>query len=415
LPVSRGITAISIATKFAKDSPAAKGGPGLFAFALLPLMLLLPFIYWPKITDFDTQPTIVAAIALAFIFFWPLQSRQLSYAMVRLILLVLLAIVVYVARGPEDAFAVRYGLILLTFLALWNLGERGAADYVAPFVCATIVIWFMFGVYQTIGIRLGWDVQFTGRFVASYSGVPSITAEPSYYGGLSVLQIMILASNHVRRNIPFYVLATFNVLLSGSLLAFIFILFPLWLLPMRWKIVGAIAVLVIVLLGVQVLESGFFARIQKFQLSGLGSDIMGIDISLNLRFGHIWFIFYENIVRELSLVSDVDFYSEYNRWASRNPLIYPTSTDFILPTGGELVFRSGPIGLIIMIYIIIFAGKTADTKNMRILKMGFVTACLLNPMSLANPFLILYIHQKSRFRPQGKGSSSAVEGIKTHA
>jgi len=404
-----------MATKFSNDLSVAQTGPGLFAFALMPLMLLLPFIYWPKITDFDTQPTIVAAIALAFIFFWPAQSRQLSYSMVRLILLVLLAIAAYVARGPEDAFAVRYGLILLTFLALWNLGERGAAEYIAPFVCATIVIWFVFGLYQTIGIRLGWDLQFTGRFVASYSGVPSITAEPSYYGGLSVLQIMILASNHVRRNIPFYILAGLNILLSGSLLAFIFVLFPLWLLPMRWKILGAITVLVVVLLGVQVLESGFFARIQKFQLSGLGSDIMETDISLNLRFGHIWFIFYENIIRELSLVSEIDFYSEYNRWASRNPLIYPTSTDFILPAGGELVFRSGPIGLIIMIYIILFAGRTADTKNMRILKMGFVTACLLNPMSLANPFLILYIHQKARFRPQRSANASQAESNRVHA
>ncbi len=389
---------------------------GLFGLALLPLMLLLPFIYWPKITDFDTQPTIVAGIALAFVFFWPSHERRISYGMVRLIVLVVAAIAIYVGRGPETEFAIRYGLILLTFLALWNLGERGAADYLAPFVRATIVIWFAFGLYQTIGIRLGWDMDFTGRFVASYSGVPSITAEPSFYGSLSVLQIMILASNHVRRNIPFYVLAAMSVLMSGSLLAFLFFLFPVWLLPARWKLAGAIAVLILLLLGVQVMESGFFARVQKFQLSGLGSDIMGIDISLNLRFGHIWYIFYENILRELSLVNSVDFFFEYNHWASRNPLIYPTSTDFILPSGGELIFRSGPVGLLIMIYIILFASRTAEGRNMRLLKVGFVTACLLNPMSLANPFFILYIHQRVGF--QARSSRPRTNGLdrteKTH-
>lgn len=387
--------------EYANEPPAASNGPGLFALALLPLMLLLPFMYWPKFTDFDTQPTIVAAIALAFVFFWPSRDRRLSYSMLQLIILVLFAIGAYVARGAEAQFAIRYGLILVTFLALWNLGERGAADYIAPFVRATIVIWFLFGLYQTIGIRLGWDMAFSGRFVASYSGVPSITAEPSYFGSLSILQIMILASNHTRRNIPYYAIATMSVVLSGSLLAFIFLLFPLWLLPMRWKLAGSLAVLVILLMGIQVLESGFFSRIQKFQLSGVGADIMGTDISLNLRFGHIWFIFYENLIRELSMVSSIDFFREYNHWASRNPIIYPTSTDFILPSGGELVFRSGPVGLIIMIFIIVFAGKTAETRNMKLLKMGFVTACLLNPMSLANPFLILYIHQKAKFPSRG--------------
>jgi hypothetical protein len=385
-----------MASDYAENLPDVKTSPGLFGLALLPLMLFLPFMYWPKFTDFDTQPTIVAAIALAFVFFWPTQERRITHGMVRLVLLILLAIGVYVARGPEVQYAVRYGLILLTFLALWNLGERGAADYIAPFVRATIVIWFVFGLYQTIGVRLGWEMDFAGRFVASYSGVPSITAEPSYYGSLSILQIMILASNHMRRNIPFYVLASMNVIMSGSLLAFLFMLFPLWLLPLRWKVVGGIAVLVVFLLGVQVLESGFFARIEKFQLSGVGADIMRLDISLNLRFGHIWFIFYENLVREMSLVNSIDFFREYNHWASRNPVIYPTSTDFILPSGGELVFRSGPVGLIIMILIILFAGRTTGNRNMRILKMGFVTACLLNPMSLANPFLIFYIHQKAR-------------------
>jgi len=70
----------------------------------------------------------------------------------------------------------------------------------------------------------------------------------------------------------------------------------------------------------------------------------------------------------------------------------------------------------IMVYIILFASRTARGRNMRLLKVGFVTACLLNPMSLANPFFILYIHQRAGFQSRGSKSSADVQDRteKTH-
>jgi len=365
-----------------------------FRFALFPLALSMPFLYWPVAIETDTQAWTIIGCLIAFIFYWPKNATTAAKKIIPQTGFVLILFFLYYYRDPFPEFAFRYAALLTAFLVLWSVAERGIANRFGTAVRATILIWFAFGLYQTVGIRMGFDVSFAGRFVSTYSGVPSITAEPSFYGSISVLQIMYLMAERRKLNIPFIGVACANLLMSGSLLAFLLIVFPLSRLPNRWKFIGAIAVFVAILIGVNLFDTGFFARVQKFQFASAGSELLLSDISLNLRFGHIWFTFIESFSNQMLLQSSVNFFAEYNRWANINPLIVRTGTDFILPSGGELLFRSGPAGLLLIIYFLVLAWKSQTLRYDRIEKVLFVSACFLNPLSIANPFFIFYIYQR---------------------
>lgn len=368
----------------------------ILPFALLPFAITMPLIYWPKVIETDTQPWVILGVLLAFAFYWPPQRRHKIDIV--LAIFVSFAAIVFVLRSPTDELATRYILIMITFFLLWDVAKRGAANYLVPAVKATIVIWFAIGLYQTVAIRLGLPVEFAGRYVATYSGIPSLTAEPSFYGSLSVLQIMFLITEKDRKNVPYCIMAAASVVMSGSLLAFLLLGFPAARLPNRWKLIGMIAIVFVLILGVNLLDSGFFSRIRAFDFAEFRIDLLLNDISLNLRSGHIVYTLWSNIGPQLLFLNSGSFMMEYNMWANSSPLFVPTGSEFILPFAGDLIFRSGIFGLLILWIIGRTIVKSEGTKYDRIEKIGFVLACLVNPISFANPFFILYVHKNYRVK-----------------
>lgn len=375
-------------------APAAPGGLPLRALGILPLLVAMPLLYWPKVIDGDTQPWLPLAAALAFVAYWPDRRTYRTGEGMLLLGLVLAAIAVFAWRGAEPAPLLRYGVILSAFTFLWFVGLRDQGEHIPRAVRWTIVIWFVIGFYQVIAIRVGLPVEFVGRYIVGRSGVPSLTAEPSFYGSLSVLQIMYLLTQRTSRNFPYIAMAALSVLFSGSALALLMLAFPLARLPTKLKIVGGMSLLLILMLGYDLSRTGFFQRLQAFDLETAGTLLVLQDASTNLRAGHVVFTLWDNLWRELTFQNGVAFQSEYLDFAVRSGIFIPTGSDFILPSAGELLFRSGAVGLFVLAALLRHAWFTAERRYDRLEKMAFIMVCLVSPITLINPFFVFYVQKR---------------------
>src|SRR5690606_16339019 len=100
---------------------------------------------------------------------------------------------------------VRQAYIYCTFVALWIVCQRDQGDYLTWAFKITITIWFVVGVVQYFLVSSGYSFEM-GRYVPGRSGVPSLTAEASYFGSLSLIQSMYLLEQGSRRHAPFIVM-----------------------------------------------------------------------------------------------------------------------------------------------------------------------------------------------------------------
>jgi hypothetical protein len=370
------------------EEPARAGWLSLF-----PLLLSIPFLYWPRVIESDTQPWVVGGAAIALLTYWPRRADFSKAFPVVMTTLGILAVGAYWLKQPDNDMLLRYAVIVGTFVMLWHVGSRGVHRSVGTMVRFTIVLWFAVGFYQTIALRLGLPVDFFGRYVSGRSGVPSLTVEASYYGSISVLQLMYLFTDRRQHDWVYQGLAAVSVILSGSLLSLLLLIFPFFRLPLTVKLVAGFAAVIVLMLGVDVLELGFFARLQVFDPRALLDSLLS-DYSTNLRTGHIVYTCYAALPRELLFLNGPDFYYEFNQWAFTSRVFVPNDSGFILPAGGELLFRSGSVGLLLLLVIFLTAWRSGTTRFERIEKLLFVMACLVNPVSLSNPVFVLYIHKK---------------------
>lgn len=380
------------------DPPHSEGSSGSGqatsgGFSLVLLLLSIPFLYWPRVIDSDTQPWVAVGALVAVLTYWPRTASYSKAFPVFVTALGVLAVGAYWFRNPDPEMLLRYLVIIGTFVMLWQVGSRGVPASVGTMVRFTIGLWFVVGLYQTVAVRLGLPIEFFGRYVAGRSGVPSLTVEASYYGSISVLLLMYLFTEWRRYDWVYVVLATLSVLLSGSLLSFLMLIFPFFRLPLGFKFAAGLGAIVIAVFGVDLLATGFFARLQDLDPQTLLYSMLS-DYSINLRAGHIVYTFYGALVPEVLFRTGPDFYYEFNQWAYTSRIFVPNDSGYILPAGGELLFRSGAFGLLLLAAILQTAWKSGRTTQEKIEKLAFTCACLLNPISLTNPVFILYLHKK---------------------
>jgi hypothetical protein len=365
---------------------------------MMPFLASLPFLYVPKLLEGDTQPWVLLTAVFALFTYRPRNFLQRSDVL--LVAMVLLAIGIYAARAGVTGMTVRMAYILLMFLVLWALARRGGEDLFAMGARFTLTVWFIAGAYQYIAVKLGLPMDFGGRYVEGRGGVPSMTAEPSYFGTLSVLMVMYLLHFGGRNGI-YITMAVLSVLMSGSILAVIFLIFPFLYLRMPVKILAAGAVTALVLIDAAINEAGLTARLAGFGSAGEGLVSLLVDPSLNTRFGHIWFSLWDNLWAELTFTNATGFQNAYNAFAAETGILIPTESDFVLPIAGELVFGIGIFGLIISTLLLWCAAQGGRTPGERLIRASLVLACLFNPVSIANPFLVFLALQK---RPTGSAS-----------
>lgn len=358
---------------------------------IVPFLAVLPFMFVPKILDGDTQPWVLIAALIALFTYRPREFfDRRDLPIVALAALSLAALGLRTGASPEF---LRAGYIFLTFTVLWILARRDRGDWFGLGVRITIGVWFAVGVYQYLATLLGIPVEITGRFVEGRGGVPSLAAEPSYYGSINIIMMMYLL--HCRRSgdAIYLIMASIGVLISGSVLSLILLIFPLLLLRPGVLLMTLAGVTLLFMGDAAVNEAGVTARLASLGNPGQGVVALLIDPSLNLRFGHIAFTLYENFWRGLVMVGPINFQDEYNIFAANTGFLIFTESNFILTSGGDLVYGSGIFGAIICIILIYTASSGKINFNVKLTRSAFVFACLLNPVSIANPFLVFFCLQ----------------------
>lgn len=354
---------------------------------ILPLMLACPIMFFPKVIDGDTQPWVLLAGLIALLSYrterfikrrdWPLAVLALG------------CMAAYAARAPLGFATLRAAYLYVAFVILWVVSERDGGRYLGTAVRLTVLVWFAAGVWEYLLVKAGYDLQI-GRFIPGRSGVPSLTPEPSYYGSVSMIQLMYLLSQKRRSNGLYVVMATASVVLSGSVLAMLLLLFPLWKLRplIRFTAIGFLAGLIAA--DFYLSSAGIVNRLAGFTTTGNGLVSVMLDPSLNLRAGHIFFTLYVDLLPALMLRGPVDFMAQYNDFARAYAVFIPTGSDYILPSLGEMVYSSGVFGLALVFAFVRRSLQHCHSAGKKLERFIFLLACLLNPVQLSNIFLLIY-------------------------
>jgi len=195
-------------------------------------------------------------------------------------------------------------------------------------------------------------------------------------------------------NAPFVVMAGLSVLLSGSVLAILLLIFPLT--KLGWRM-GALAVLLAAVALTAEYAFGLGGIEQTLGRFDVQESLLNVfsDPSLNLRVGHIFFTLYEHVWDSLTFATSIDFMNQYNSFARRGGLFIDTGSNFILPAAGELVYSSGVFGLVLIYAVIRRSLAASVSRSAKIEKLMLILVCLLNPIPLSNPFLVMYAQKDS--------------------
>lgn len=360
---------------------------------VLPLVATLPFMYYPKLLDGDTQPWVLLAGLLALFTF-----RTARFATPRDLSPILLAIAcagVYALRSDGGLDVVRAVYTQAAFIVFWLVCRRENNEFFPSAVRLTIIVWLAVGLYQYFALALGWPVEIAGRYVEGRSGVPSLTSEPSTYGSLSMLQMMYLLTRDERRNVPYIAAAAVSVVLSGSVLALILLIFPLLKFKARLRLAALVALPVLALADFLFTSAGLTSRLQTIGADGAGIAALLLDPSLNLRVGHLVFTLGANFFDSVLLLSPLGFMDQYNAFAQDSGVFIETGSDFILPALGELIYGSGVFGLLLLVRVLYLAQTRSTGAAARFEKIFFTLMCMMNPISLSNFFLILYLNRRN--------------------
>ena len=358
---------------------------------IVPLMLSFPIMFYPRVFEGDTQPWVFAAALVALLTFRV--DRFATRRDVPLVALALLCIITYAARSGSEFDLLRNTYTYVAFLICWVVCEREDGDYFPIAIKATVVIWFVVGLYQYVLIKLGYSIEFA-RYVPGRSGVPSLTAEASYYGSMSMLQLMYLLTQKGAKNGVFIACAAASVVLSGSVLAMLLLLFPLRKLRPIYRVGALLVIPLLVVSDYYLSQAGLLGRLQVITSNAPNATSYFLDPSLNLRVGQTYFTLFGNLIPSLFLVGPIDFKTHYNDWAQSSGLFIDTESDYILPALGEMIYGAGLLALALLALLLRRALSNCSTRGAKLERLTFILACMLNPIPISNIFLLVYAESR---------------------
>lgn len=377
--------------QIATSSPRRHRFLGIGNLGVLPFAFALPFIHYPKLIDGDTQIWIFLAGLIAALIYKT--NRFILNKDIPIFVLAGLCLLAYATRAPLDSELLRIAYMHLAFVVFWVITRREEGDVFPVAVRITIICWLIVGLYQSLSLNMGLAVEIPGRFVEGRGGVPGLTAEPSAYGTMSVLHIMYLLNEPESKYKKWFITAALiSVMLSGSILSFALLVFPLMRLPLLKQIALLGVGVMLITMDSMYKFVGVSNRLESFLQDSWGSSFSLLDASLNLRLGHIHFTLLDQLIPSLSLLTSVSFMEQYNAFTVMHSGYIYTESNFILPALGEMVYCSGPFGLALLVFVLIAAANTSSRRPIE--KVVFLLACLLNPIPLSNPFLIMYTLQR---------------------
>ena len=360
---------------------------------VIPLLFSFPFMFYPKVLSGDTQLWILSAALIVFLTFRTDQFFNKRDGV--LVVLSILSILAYAFRSALGLELLRHIYTYLAFLIFWIVCGRENSEYFPAAVKATVVVWFGVGLYQYVAIAMGFQIEPFGRYVEGRSGVPGLTAEPSYYGSISVLHLMYLLSQKNKKNTFYIACAVASVALSGSMLAMLLLIFPLLRLPPTPRIGVLVAVPLLVVSDFYITSAGLTARLSDVASGGSDLSTLLLDASLNLRVGNLYFTLVENLIPSLLLFGPIDFMAQYNEFALNSGVFMSgVESNYILPAIGEMLYGAGVFGVALLAIFLNRAQEKCATNKTKIERIAFIVACMLGPISISNIFLILYAQSK---------------------
>ncbi len=103
---------------------------------------------------------------------------------------------------------------------------------------------------------------------------------------------------------------------------------------------------------------------------------------------------FANLVPSLLLAGPIDFMAQYNSFAASTGVLIPTGTNYILPAIGEMIYGAGILAVLLLFILLKRAQENCATTAAKVEKIAFILACMLNPISISNIFLIAYAQAK---------------------
>lgn len=353
-------------------------------------VVVLPFSFYPRVIDGDTQPWPFLATVLLFVLSSAIKG--VTRADVLVVGVTLGCLVMYLLRTGIDEDFLRFAYKMMAFILLWLCVPALPPALIARAMRWVIAIWFFVGLLQTLAVAIGLDVSFSGRFVWGRSGVPSLTPEPSLYGTLSVVALLYLLMSKEGARPPFVFMGLGNVFLSGSILAIMASCFVVLLLDVRTRIFLFVTVFPAVALAVSSTNFMFLTRLNSVLGSSANSAGLLLDPSFNARVGHVVYTLWVALPSALIFQTAPDFERSYNTWAARSDLFGPTSSNFILTGMGDIIYRGGAFGLALLIIIYTTAFQTSRAN--RTLKLAIITCLMLSQVGISSAFFILFVQQR---------------------
>lgn len=353
-------------------------------------LLALPLSFFPKLIDGDTQPWPLLATFLLLLV--NKEAQKLRSADMLVIAIAFAGIITYLARSgfTEDFF--RFSYKLVSFSLLFVCCSALPSSLVARAMRWVITIWFLVGLLQTIAVALDVNIYMPGRFVEGRSGVPSLTPEPSLYGLLSSLALIYLLYENQQVKFRYIIMAVGNVFLSGSILAILSMGFLVFFIRLRILIMLAFLAPLMLWAVASNWELAFLNRFVFLFETGADLVVLISDYSINLRIGHVVYTLWTVLLESLFFQTPISFESSYNNWAASNNIFFPTGSEFILTGSGDLIYRGGVFGAILL--FMTFVQAACLTPRKRILKVLIIFTLLLTQLGVSSAFLMLFASQR---------------------
>lgn len=354
----------------------------------------LPFTFYPRVLDGDTQPWALLATLLLFTLSHTAQrfrNRDLIITAA-----VIGGVLMFFSRAGIDEETLRFTYKMLAFLFLWLVVPTLPSNLVSQGLKTVIVIWFFAGLLQVLIVELGITSEFSGRFVYGRSGVPSLTPEPSLFGMLSLLAYFILLSGRKETSWIYGVLVIGNVIMSGSILAILLTTLIFFMINWRLRI---LAIVLVIPTAVYVLSTSEFSALNRFQTfleSELSWRLLLLDNSFNLRAGHYIYTMWVSLPDALLMKTSPNFMTSYNTWATQTQYFNITESNFILTGLGRVIYRGGPFGIFILFMLLLRAWQS--TNDRKLIKLAVLIFLLTAQLDISNAFIILYALQAEHGR-----------------
>lgn len=374
-------------------------------FCLCPYLRILPL-------HLDAQPN---ALIFSVIIIALLGKHTLTKECAWLLFVLIAATAIMILSNPNAL-----GLLILTnYISLFCISY---AAYLAlkrlngiPYrlFTAIVCLWFVVGLIQTVisPSFLGFlTLRGSMSSASNGRGVTSLAVEPTFYGMISILMMIInyLNFRQYKHYKPLFLCLLAQLIMSKSTtcimaLAIAFSLYSLYCIVTRKN--GIVYLALLIITGIAIYHAAHFyaynnntrlARVVQVLLESPGSFLF-MDFSINNRFMHAFFPikgFFDNF----GLPHGLGHFNTYLLQQQKSPewgylLQYHVSQEYKINTSiGGGIFELGFFGLPIY-YVIIHCLKKIKRKyNIKVAFCGFVLFCMmLNSMNFNQailPFLI---------------------------